>query len=194
VTWLEPASSTLQVIVCDTAACLRPELTTHRLADEFSSDDTVKAGAVAVAVPPDGRPVIAYQGGAGDLRLLRCRGQDCAQTDAMRLGSGLTSPGVSSLVLDGSLRSYEPTVPRRPHLLVDPSGRVVLAAYDGRRRALVLATCDGGACDRAPIARVEGAGGPLALALDRAGRPTVAWEERLDDREWRLRITTPDGS
>ncbi|MFG1948885.1 hypothetical protein [Nonomuraea sp. NPDC048826] len=170
----------------------RPRLTAHRLAGDFSGDDdSVRSGAVAVL--PDGRPVIAYQGGGADLRLLRCRDRDCARTDAVRLGSGLTSPGASVLAVDRSLRFDRPTVPRRPQLLVDRSGRVVLAAYDPRRRALVLATCEDDACDRAPIARVTGSDGPLAMALDLAGRPTVAWEEGLGEGEWRLRITTPAG-
>lgn len=192
VAWLEPASATLRVLVCDTAGCLRPKLTGHPLPADFTGDDAVAAGAVAVAVPPDGRPVIAYQGGTGDLRLLRCRTWRCDRLDAMGLGAGLRSASVATLVLDEGFRSRRPAVPRSPRLLVGESGRIVLAAYDEGRRALVLATCGGQVCDRTPIARVEGRGGPLAMALDRAGRPTVAWEEHLDGEDWRLRLTTLD--
>ncbi|MCF6475516.1 hypothetical protein FAF44_45250 [Nonomuraea sp. MG754425] len=192
VAWLEPASATLRVLVCDTAGCLRPKLTGHPLPADFIGDDAVAVGAVAVAVPPDGRPVIAYQGGTGDLRLLRCRTWRCDRLDAMGLGAGLRSPSVATLVLDEGFRSRRPAVPRSPRLLVDESGRIVLAAYDEGRRALVLAICGGQVCDRTPIARVEGRGGPLAMALDRAGRPTVAWEEHLDGEDWRLRLTTLD--
>lgn len=58
---------------------------------------------------------------------------------------------------------------------MDRSGRVLVAAYDQVRGTLRLATCWGVRCEKDTVAEAEYGFGNLAMTLDRAGRPVIAW-------------------
>jgi hypothetical protein len=171
------ATGQIQVISCLDVACHRPRVTRPVGPAPLSPDDTPWTTGLALAVRPDGRPVIAYR----DLRdqankLLDCRTPDCARADVRTLGAGSEYHAV-------------------PALTLDRAGHPLVAFESGEHHRLMLATCTGSRCESIPVARnSSGFGDMLAMTIDAAGDPAIAWMDDAPARsglDWHLHVTTP---
>ncbi|NRQ39394.1 hypothetical protein HII36_47360 [Nonomuraea sp. NN258] len=174
----DSVSGQIQVISCQDAGCRLPARVTRPvppLPRRPEHDRGAETG-LALAVRPDGRPVIAYRDLADrTVELLDCATPDCARAQVITLGGGGPNHPTPALALDGS-------------------GAPLVAFFDRGQRRLMLARCAGGRCVSTAVARVRGgAGEGLAMTLDAEGRPVIAW---IDDGgallggEWRLVVTT----
>ncbi|MEU7001836.1 hypothetical protein [Nonomuraea sp. NPDC046570] len=167
-------SGAVIVVGCDTPACGEPRVS--RPAGPVAYDpaeEPVLTGA-AVAVRPDGRPVVAYRHPAtGAATLLDCATWACERAASLTLtGSAAASPA--------------------PALAVDRAGRILVAAHDLTRGRLVLATCHGVRCATIDVAETRYGPGSLAMTLDGADRPVIAWTDAaLRGTPLDLRITVP---
>ncbi|MBB5773523.1 hypothetical protein [Nonomuraea jabiensis] len=173
---MDSRTGEIHVISCEDPACTRPHVTRPVAPQTIEPTEHSPRHAVAVAVRPDGRPVLAYQ----DIRdsavkYVDCRTRDCAQHVTVTLSG----------------QSYAPPVP-----VIDRAGRVLVAYQDARRPYVMLATCADGHCSRTAVSGMRnGPGDCLAMMLDRAGRPVIVWTDDnglyFSDSEWALMVTTP---
>jgi len=126
----------------------------------------------ALAVAADGTPYVAFVDAGGTVELAR------------RSGDGVWTAGAVPLAADG---------PALSGLAVGPAGAVVLSQpASGARIDLAEQTTTGWrvrTVARAPGNGLLGFGG---LALDRSGRPLVAYAVRLDTRKSWLRLVHED--
>ncbi|NUS04107.1 MAG: hypothetical protein HOV97_16300 [Nonomuraea sp.] len=166
----------IHVISCTDAACLRPRVTSPVPASPPAADDRwAGETGLALAVRPDGRPTIAYR----DLndhatKLLDCRTPDCAQADVITLAPG---------------GPYSST----PALILDRSGRPLVAYENRDGTRLMLTTCTGHRCDSIAVARLRDPGEALTMTANTRGEPAITW---IADRtppggEPALVVTTP---
>ncbi|MEV4173804.1 hypothetical protein [Nonomuraea sp. NPDC049709] len=173
----DPGNGQIHVISCLDVACHQPTVTRPVPPSPSSTDDLPWTFGLAMAVRPDGRPVIAYR----DLRdqankLLDCRTPDCAQVDVRTLGAGDEYHAVPALVLDRA-------------------GRPLVAFESREHQRLMLAICTGSRCESIPVSKNRGGFGErLAMALNAEGDPTIAWiDHKLapPGLSWNLHVTTP---
>ncbi|WP_431919692.1 hypothetical protein [Nonomuraea jabiensis] len=173
---MDSRTGEVHVVSCEDPACARPHLTRPVAPQTIEPTEHSPRHAVAVAVRPDGRPVLAYQ----DIRdsavkYVDCRTRDCAQYVTVTLAG----------------ESYAPPVP-----VIDRAGRVLVAYQDAGRPYVMLATCADGHCSRTAVTGMRnGPGDCLAMTLDRAGRPMIVWTDDngsyFSDSKWSLMVTTP---
>ncbi|MEU8401879.1 hypothetical protein AB0C28_42410 [Nonomuraea sp. NPDC048892] len=172
-----PATGHIQVISCQDAACHRP-ITTSPVPPAPPGLDTLPwTAGLALAVRPDGRPVIAYRDPRDQMnKLLDCRTPDCAQADARVLGAGGEHDAAPALVLDHS-------------------GRPLVAYESSEHRRLMLAVCTGARCEQIAVSKNEnGFGERLAMTLNADGNPAIAWIDHNSAQtglDWNLHVTTP---
>ncbi|MFC4010829.1 hypothetical protein ACFOY2_26615 [Nonomuraea purpurea] len=174
-----PTHDLVSFIICEDTSCAHPEpRQVARLeAGGYSPDEHD----LAVAVAPGDRPVAArYDPATGQIHVISCLDAACHQ------------PRVTSPV--------PPAAPNPGHrvwtaglaMAVRPDGRPAIAYRDLRDHAAKLLDCRTLDCAQADV-RTLGAGSEYhsvpALALDRAGRPLVAFES-LDQRRLMLAICT----
>lgn len=159
----DSATGAITVVACDTRRCGSPRVS--HLGPRSSAPrpgGSHRLDGIDLAIPPDGRPVIAYRDvGDGTARLLRCHDPDCTAAS----GTALTDPA--------------PKRPR-PALVLDPRGTPLVATYDFRRKQVVLIACRDPACVRRsviPVASFEYTPGYLDLVLGADLRPWIAWHD-----------------
>lgn len=130
---------------------------------------------LTMVVRPDGRPLIAYQDGDGTVRLLDCLTWDCTRTEEAALSGAVDQRATPALVLDRS-------------------GRALVAFHDRVHDRIMLATCEGVRCVSAPVSRTrEDTWTRLAITLDSRGRPMIAWGDgkgELHEGDWQLMLAT----
>ncbi|MFG6198207.1 hypothetical protein [Nonomuraea sp. JJY05] len=173
---MDSRTGAVHMVSCEDPACARPHVTRPVAPQTIEVTRDSPRHAVAVAVRPDGRPVLAYQ----DIRdsavkYVDCRTRDCAQHVTVTLSG----------------ESYAPPVP-----VIDRAGRVLVAYQDAPRPYVMLATCADGHCSRTVVSGMRnGPGDCLAMMLDRAGRPVIVWTDDngsyFSDSKWSLMATTP---
>ncbi len=129
---------------------------------------------VSLAVRADGRPLIAYRSAVGGaVRLLDCRTPDCGAADSLTLAPA----GVEHAA---------------PALVLDRSGRALVAYQDLERRRLMLATCTGLDCTTTAVRNMRHGPGPnVAMTLDVGGRPVIVWTDVGSDLGSEVVITVP---
>lgn len=156
------------VVSCDDLDCRHSRTTWPDPRSRRSAPDDLSLrylDGVHVEVPPDGRPVVAFEDvRTGAARLLHCRTRVCAKAD----DTALTGPD--------SWRS-------RPALALDRDGRPLVATYD--HGGVELIACrDAGCAQRqsTTLAKLKHGPGYLDLALTHDRRPVVLWsDEPADD-------------
>ncbi|MGI5293102.1 hypothetical protein ACQEVF_58690 [Nonomuraea polychroma] len=138
------------------------------------SDDYGDQVGVSLAVRADGRPLIAYRSAVGGaVRLLDCRTPDCRAADSRTLAPA----GVEHAA---------------PALVLDRSGRALVAYQDLAHRRLMLATCTGLDCTTTAVRNMRHGPGPyLAMTLDAGGRPVIVWTDVGSDSGSEMVITVP---
>ncbi|WP_132333836.1 hypothetical protein [Nonomuraea longispora] len=174
---LNPVNGQIHVISCLDVACHQPTVTRPVSPAPSSTDDLPWTFGLAMAVRPDGRPVITYRDPRDQAnKLLDCRTPDCAQADVRTLGAG---------------DEYQPV----PALVLDRAGRPLVAFESPERRRLMLAICTGSRCESIPVSTNRGGFGQrLAMTLNADGNPTIAWiDHKLapPGLSWNLHVTTP---
>lgn len=173
---MDSRTGAIHVISCEAPACARPRVTRPVPPQAIERTRDTPRHAVAVAVRPDGRPVLAYQDIRDSAaRFVDCRSRDCARHVTVTLSG----------------ESYAPPVP-----VIDRAGRVLVAYQDAVRPYVMLATCVEGRCARTAVTGTRnGPGDVLAMALDQAGRPVILWTDdngsSFSDGRWSLLVTTP---
>ncbi|MFB9469570.1 hypothetical protein ACFFR3_08625 [Nonomuraea salmonea] len=160
---LDATTGAVHVVSCQDAACERATVSTPVRGSAAPARGfalgTPRSG-LALAMRRDGRPVIAYQAGAGGaVTLLDCRTADCPDGRTTRLSEAVHGP---------------------PVLVLDRAGRALVAYQDVTRDRIALTSCAATRCGTVPVARLNGAGGRLAMTLDTAGRPILAWTAAHD--------------
>ncbi|NRQ33824.1 hypothetical protein HII36_18485 [Nonomuraea sp. NN258] len=163
VSWFDRETGSIFVISCDDPACVQARMGRHVRPDRHDDSEELRdrVGA-AMAVRPDGRPLIAYLDVSdGAVKLLDCHTRECARA--------------------GTTTVAEPGQNANPAMVLDRDGRALVAYQDLARRRIVIATCASTGCTRTAVATIRRRGGEgLALTLDGAGRPVIAWM----DAEW----------
>ncbi|TMR21138.1 hypothetical protein ETD86_16260 [Nonomuraea turkmeniaca] len=173
---LNGATGALDVLSCEDPACDRLR-TAQPLAPgpERNSYQINRRPGLTTVVRPDGRPLIVYQDVDGAVRLLDCLTWDCTRTEAAALGGAVEQPAAPALVLDRS-------------------GRALVAFHDRVRDRITLATCEGIRCVSAPVSRTrDDTWTRLAITLDPRGRPMIAWGDgtgELHEGDWQLMLAT----
>ncbi|MEV5895963.1 hypothetical protein [Nonomuraea fuscirosea] len=175
--WYDPVNGQIHVISCLDATCRRPTVTSPVPSAPSGLDDLPWTFGLALAVRPDGRPVIAYRDPRDEVnKLLDCRTPDCAKADVRTLGAGSEYHAI-------------------PALALDRSGRPLVAYESREHQRLMLAACTGSRCDTIAVARNRnGFGERLAMTINADGNPTIAWIDHDSEPtglDWNLHVTTP---
>ncbi|MGI5293098.1 hypothetical protein ACQEVF_58670 [Nonomuraea polychroma] len=173
---LNGATGALDVLSCEDPACDRLR-TAQPVAPgpERDSDLIDRRPGLTMVVRADGRPLIAYRDVDDAVRLLDCLTWDCTRTEAAALGGAV-----------GQLAA--------PALVLDRSGRALVAFHDRARDRIMLATCAGVLCVSTPVSRTrDDTLTRLAITLDPRGRPMIAWGDGtgdLHEGDWQLMLAT----
>lgn len=170
---VDRGSGAVLVVGCDTPACGEPRISRPTGPVAYHPAYEPLMTGAAVAVRPDGRPVVAYRHpGTGAATLLDCATWACERAASVTL----TGPAAMSPA---------------PALAVDRAGRILVAAHDLTRGRLVLATCHGVRCATIDVAATRYGPGSLAMTLDGADRPVIAWADASRGTPLDLHVTVP---
>ena len=157
------------IITCGDAECRKP--ITRELGPPIwiYQPDSLFGISFRLAVPPDSRPVLAYQDNLNrELRLLRCRTPDCANIDHVTLAGFDAAAQWRPYDVSGSSMD----------MALGPDGLPWIAAFDTARRAIVVHACKVADCSRRSTATLLTGvlpEGTLQMAMTRDGRPQVLW-------------------
>ncbi len=169
--------SRVELALCDDVACARRRVVpVGDIVDSFTIHD-MDARVLAVAVSPDGRPVVAYTDrGTHKLTVASCESASCAH------------PSIHAFDLPALTRYTWLTSTLRTQVAVRPDGRPVIVYSDpGDGHTSTILLCSDPACSGpprfVPVPEVVAVSAP-GLALDAHGLPLLAgyrWKGALID-------------
>ncbi|WP_432932041.1 hypothetical protein ACQPZZ_13460 [Microbispora sp. CA-135349] len=172
------AFARVELTLCRDAACAAPRtVTVGRLRDRAAV--SVDNRTIAVAVSPDGRPVIAFVDRVSrETTVVSCDSPACPHPRTHAFTASESPEPVLWGWLTGSLRIQ---------MAIGPDGRPVIVENDPEREVTKILFCPDPACFRPPrsvtVSEIATRSSP-GLALDAAGRPILAGYDTED-----LRVT-----